>query len=74
MSKLKCSCHYCTVDSPKHKGIRELLTGQALKDFDYFMNRLMCAEEDRNVADAKLEGSWPGFEWMKEAMQKHGYK
>jgi len=40
------------------------------KDFEYLTMRMMCAEEDRDVSDAKLAGQWPGWEWITEARIK----
>lgn len=64
-----CLCDHCTNVSPRIQGIRDALKGDAKlsHDFNYLVTRLMCAEEDLDVCEAKLAGDWPGWEWMKEA-------
>jgi hypothetical protein len=39
-----------------------------LKDFEWYMEKSMYAEEDLCVANAKLEGVWGGWEWIKGNM------
>lgn len=66
----RCLCDLCTRIFPMHKRLQEALPEPLRADFEYLMMRLMCAEEDRDVADAKLAGEWPGWEWMKTAREK----
>jgi hypothetical protein len=49
------------------KRIMDALPDDLKSDFEYLTMRMMCAEEDRDVAEAKLYGQWPGWEWMVEA-------
>ncbi len=65
-----CLCELCTVTSPRIDRIRKALPAELIKDFDYLMMRMMCAEEDRDVVNAQLYGDWPGWEWMKEARKQ----
>jgi len=63
----KCNCDWCKRVSPMIQRIRDSLDESMALDFDYLMNRMISTEEDLNYAEAKLDGSWPGWEWIKEA-------
>lgn len=52
------------------KRIRKVLAKEFREDFDYLMMRMACAEEDLDVAQSKLAGEWPGWEWLKKARVK----
>lgn len=69
-SRRKCLCDLCTRISPMHDRLKEALPESLRDDLEYLMMRLMCAEEDRDVAEAKLHGNWPGWEWMIDARRK----
>ncbi len=66
----RCLCDLCTRISPMYSRLQEALPEPMRADFEYLMMRLMCAEEDRDVAEAKLYGQGPGWEWMKAAREK----
>lgn len=68
--KKTCTCNFCTVIYPAIKRIEAELTGQNLIDFEMLMTNMMCAEEDAGYANAKLDGSWPGWEFMKDLSQR----
>lgn len=47
--------------------ISELLKDQPdlLNDFEWYMEKSMMDGDDLCAANAKLEGTWPGWKWMK---------
>jgi hypothetical protein len=40
------------------------LPEKLLADFDNLTNHTMCQVMDGDIAQAKLDGSWPGWEWL----------
>jgi len=64
-----CLCDFCTRINPMQKRIRDALPAELQSDFEYITMRMMCAEEDRDVAESKLHGQWPGWEWMAKAVE-----
>lgn len=66
----KCGCHFCTELIPREKRIREALPPELHADLEYIMSAYGADSLDKDVAEAKLDGEWPGWEWMKEAKQK----
>lgn len=73
MTKTRCLCDQCCHISPMAARLRGVLPEELRGDFDYLTMTLMCAEEDRDVARAKLAGEWPGWEWMKDAVRAAEY-
>lgn len=66
-SHSSCQCEYCQKIIPMMQQIIKVIPTEELrKDFDWLMERLMYAEDDRDYYKAKMEGSWPGWEWMKD--------
>lgn len=65
----RCLCDLCVRISPMQKRIAKSLPEELRKDFEYLMVRLMTVEEDYDVAEAKLAGEWPGWEWIKSARE-----
>lgn len=61
-----CKCYWCTVISPKIKQVSDKLQGEDLNAFEFLMNHYGHLDMDLDVAEAKLEGSWPGWEAMKD--------
>lgn len=70
----KCICDSCCRISPMMKRIREALPDDLKGDFEYLCNKLGCAEMDYEANEAKLNGQWPGWEWIIEAKAKAGFK
>jgi hypothetical protein len=66
-----CKCQWCVKWSPIIHRVDSKLTGKLKKDFDNLITHFMCEGEDGDVAQAKLDGSWPGWEWMPEAIRAH---
>jgi hypothetical protein len=76
MKKLKCKCELCTKWSPLHRRIMAKLRGKDKKLFDEFLMMVWNDSDDLGVipfgsflallmlANAKLAGEWPGWEWM----------
>lgn len=71
---MKCICKFCTHDSPLFQGLLDALPEEKKKDMTYLINRLMTAEEDRDVLDAMTHGQWPGWEWIIEAKKERDLK
>jgi len=46
------------------------LRGKDRKLFEEFLIKEACQSDDLGVANAKLDGVWPGWEWMKVAVPK----
>ncbi len=68
MNKHKpCECDYCKRISPMWDYVSKALSIQPelLKDFEWFMEKSMYDGDELCCANAKLEGIWPGWEWMK---------
>jgi hypothetical protein len=69
-SKLKlpkrttCFCDLCVKWYPIIRRVRLKLNGKLGIDFDNLITNLYCEAEDGDVAQAKLDGSWPGWEWL----------
>ena len=66
-----CKCDLCTKWSPLHRRIMAKLRGKDLKLFDEFLMMEANQSDELGVAEAKLEGEWPGWEWMKETIRAH---
>lgn len=66
----KCHCNFCLYWSPIITRIRAALPAKLLVDFDNYVTHSMCAEMDGEVAEAKLDGSWPGWEWLPAEIEK----
>lgn len=66
-----CKCDICQKWSPLHRRIMAKLRGKDRKLFDEFLMMEMNQSDALGAATAKLEGEWPGWEWMKEAVKQH---
>lgn len=69
--KKKCKCDWCTKWYPTIKRLDKKLTGKLKKDFDDLMTHYIGRADDGDVAQAKLDGSWPGYEWMPAEIKRH---
>jgi len=67
----ECQCEWCTTFSPGYQRLKARTHPDDLPFLDEMLNRMMCAEDDLNYAEAKLDGSWPGWEWIVEAKKVH---
>ena len=68
--KKTCTCNFCTIIYPAIKRIESALTGQNLVDFEMLINNMLRAGEEAEYANAKLDGLWPGWEFMKDLPQR----
>jgi hypothetical protein len=67
-----CKCNWCEEMSPRVKRIAAALNTPELKaDFDYIMSAYGTESLDREVAEARLAGQWPGWEWMPAAIKEN---
>lgn len=67
----QCKCDLCVKWYPLHRRIMKKLIGKDLMLFNSFLDK---AEEDSDrasAAESKLDGSWPGFEWLPSAIKEH---
>ena len=69
--KSKCKCKLCSFQGPVIDKVRLKLTGKLLKDFDELIEGFFYDVEDGDVAKEKLNGDWPGWEWIKQAKIDH---
>ncbi len=67
----KCDCDWCKNWSPKLDKISKALPSKERKYFNDFVDYYLNLELDENVAQAKLEGSWPNWEWLPAEIKKH---
>jgi hypothetical protein len=68
----KCKCTWCEDLSPRVKRVSAALNTPELKaDFEHLMATWGAESLDLDVAKSKLEGVWPGWEWMVEANEIH---
>lgn len=65
-----CKCDICAKWSPLFNRIMPLLTPEDRVLLDEFRTNEMMESLDLGVAQAKLDGIWPGWEWMKDAKVK----
>lgn len=70
----KCKCELCTKWSPLIRRIQKKLRGKDAKLFDEYVMMEWQQSDDLGAAEAKLAGEWPGWEWMKEAIEEQKRK
>ena len=62
----KCECYWCVNVYPKIKQVANALAGENLIAFNWLMEHYEAQGMDGDVAQAKLDGVWPGWEAMKD--------
>lgn len=67
---MSCQCKWCLEISPKLKSIKAKLDGEDAKFFEEFIGMYLTECEDRDCSEAKLDGSWPGWEWIAEEKKR----
>ena len=70
----KCLCDECLIWGPKYQRIRDVLGGTLRRDFEELHDHLYMEAFYGNIAEAKLDGSWPGWEWIIKEKAKRGLK
>ena len=70
----KCKCDLCTKWSPLHRRIMAKLRGKDRKLFEEYLMMVWSDSDELGAATAKLDGEWPGWEWMKEAIKEQQRK
>ena len=68
---IKCQCDLCRIWTPLHRRIMAKLKGKDRKLYEQFVDKEENENLGRGVAEAKLRGDWPGWEWMKKAVKEH---
>lgn len=66
-----CKCKWCTVWSPIIKRIDHALSPRLKKQFNDLLEHYIFMEEDYDYLQAKMDGSWPGWEWLPNEIKKH---
>lgn len=67
----KCLCALCNRWSPLIKKIKSALRGKPeAHDFEKLTTYYFYVEDDLNYAEARLDGSWPDWEWLPEARKE----
>lgn len=65
----KCSCDWCTKWSPIVHKVRNALDENTRIEFDELMDYYVNMEDDLGATQAKLDGDWPGWEFMKDVLK-----
>ena len=68
----KCECYSCRVEIPSIKRIKAVLPEDLQKEFETLIGNYYHEQMDHDVAEAKLDGSWPRWEWIKDEKSKRG--
>jgi len=61
-----CLCKICTEVSPRIRDIKKALPENLQKDFEWLMDDYCQKSNDLDIANAKLNGDWPKWEFMKK--------
>lgn len=67
-----CGCKWCIKEHPRYREVIKALDGNNKKFVEELFDKVSYLEEDLNYANCLLDGSWPGWEWIKEEKEKHG--
>lgn len=66
----ECLCDHCRHWSPLIKHLEAQLNEEGRKLLTELTTDWLNASEDRDVAEAKLAGTWPNWEWLPAAIEK----
>ena len=66
----KCNCDLCTKWAPLCRRIAAKLRGKDRKLFDEYLMMVWNDSDELGAATAKLDGEWPGWEWMPEVIKQ----
>lgn len=67
----KCTCDECAKWIPLHRRIMRKLSPRDRALYEEFLDKEEAESLDLGVANAKLAGDWPGWEWMKRVVKRH---
>ncbi len=70
-TQTECGCDYCQHWSPLIAHLDAQLNEEGRKLLDELVCDWMNQSDDVGAANAKLEGTWPGWEWLPAAIEKH---
>ena len=71
MKPKRCTCDICTKWAPLHRRILAKLRGKDRVLFEEFLDMEEQQSTDLGVATAKLDGTWPGWEWLPKVIRRH---
>ena len=71
MAKNKCTCDLCVKWWPLHRRIEKKLRGRDRKLFEEWQMKVAADSDELGSLTAKINGDWPGWEWMKDAVKQH---
>jgi uncharacterized protein YutD len=65
----KCECDWCTKWSPIVHKVRDALDEDTRKEFDELIDHYTNIEDDLGWTTARLNGDWPGWQFMKDVLK-----
>ncbi len=66
----ECLCNHCRHWSPLIAHLEAQLDENGRALLEELVNDWMCQSDDLGAANGKLEGNWPGWEWLPAAIAK----
>ena len=63
----KCLCQLCNRWGPKWKQLLEAVPEELQDTVNELYSEFDSVKADLNYAEAQLDGSWPGWEWLPAA-------
>ena len=72
-SQRQCGCDLCIIWSPLWSRIIPKLDESDRQLFEQHLMNVANDSDSLGSAEAKLAGEWPGWEWMKEAVNQKRY-
>ena len=69
--KWRCQCELCTKWWPLLRRVEKKLSGRDRKLFEQWQMKIANDSDSLGAATAKLNGDWPDWEWMKQAVKDH---
>jgi hypothetical protein len=75
--KRTCLCELCNRLGPMIDKLRTAVShsDELVAHLDFLVTQLYCSDEDRDYAECKANGTWPGWEWINDArfMAEYGF-
>lgn len=65
---MSCQCDYCVKWGPFFRRISADMNDVDKALLEEFLLHESSQSDDLGAAEAKLDGEWPGWEWMKRAV------